>query len=112
MNNPITSQSLLRQIAQIQQMERGTLCVTRHGPEGPYYNHQTWEDGKNVSRYVPRDQVPAVREAMEGYKQFQGLVEQYVQLIVYKSRAERQTSLKKKTSSRKSFSRKTRKSSS
>ena len=59
MNAKITPQSLLQQIAQIQHMERGKLCVLREGPEGPYYNHQSWENGKNVSHYVPQDQVPA-----------------------------------------------------
>ena len=41
-------------------MERGKLCAFGHRPNGPYYNHhhhQTWEDGKNVSRYVAADQV-------------------------------------------------------
>lgn len=96
MNTPITPQALLHQIAQLQHLERGTLCILRQGPNGPYYNHQTWEHGKNVSRYVPQDQVPAVREAIAGYQQFQTLVEQYVQLMVQKTRGERTAGLKKK----------------
>ena len=95
--NPITPQALLHQIGQLQHLERGSLCILRQGPNGPYYNHQTWENGKNVSRYVPQDQVPALREAIAGYKQFQALVEQYVQLMAQQSRAERTTGLKKKT---------------
>jgi hypothetical protein len=51
MTNQITPQSLLQQIAQIPHMERGKLCVLRDGPQGPYYNHQTWEKGKNIARY-------------------------------------------------------------
>ncbi len=97
MNTPITPQVLLNQIAQLQHLERGKLCVIRQGPHGPYYNHQTWENGKNISCYVPQDQVPALREAIAGYKQFQTLVEQYVQLLVQKSRAERAVGFKKKT---------------
>src|ERR1700734_3088638 len=54
MNNPIpaptTPQALLTEIAAIQQMERGKISVTRQTAEGPLYNHQTWEKGKNVSR--------------------------------------------------------------
>ena len=97
MNTPITPQALLHQIAQIPQLERGKLCIIRQGPNGPYYNHQTWENGKNISRYVPREQVPALREAIAGYQQFQTLVEQYVQLRAQESRAERTADLKKKT---------------
>jgi hypothetical protein len=97
MNTPITPQALLHQIAQLQHLERGSLCLLRQGPNGPYYNHQTWAHGKNISRYVPRDQVPALREAIAGYKQFQTLVEQYVQLKVQASRAERTADFKKKT---------------
>lgn len=66
-NAPNTPESLLQQIAQIQHMERGKPCVLRQGPQGPYYNHQTWENGKNVSRYVPQDQVPALQQAIAGY---------------------------------------------
>ena len=96
MKTQITPPSLLQQIAQIQHMERGKLCVLREGPQGPYYNHQTWENGKNVSRYVPQDQVPALQQAIAGYEQFQNLMEQYVQLILQKTRAELATGLKKK----------------
>jgi hypothetical protein len=96
MNPPITPQSLLHQIAQIKHMERGKLCLLRQGPDGPYYNHQTWDKGKNVSRYVPREQVPAVQEAIAGYAQFQKLVQEYVQLMVQRTRAEQAAGLKKK----------------
>jgi hypothetical protein len=96
MNTTITAQLLLQQIAQIQHLERGKLCIIRQGPNGPYYNHQTWENGKNVSRYVPQDQVPALREALTGYQQFQSLVEQYVQRMIEQSRAERAAGSKKK----------------
>lgn len=102
MNAQITPQSLLQQIAQLQQMERGKLCVLRQGPQGPYYNHQTWENGKNVSRYVPRDDVPALQQAIAGYEQFQSLTDQYAQMIIERTRAERASGLKKKTSPSKS----------
>ena len=97
MNTPLTPQTLIERILQIQRMEHGSLSIIRQGPNGPYYNHQTWENGKNISRYVPQDQVPAVREAIAGYQQFETLVEQYVQLMVQKSRAQRTAGFKKKT---------------
>ena len=90
-------QCLLKQIASIQHMERGKLCKIRQGPEGPYYNLQSWENGRNVTRYVPRDQVPALQADLAAYEQFQTLVDQYAQEIIQQTRAERATGIKKKT---------------
>ena len=95
MNPKSTSESILQDIAQIQRLDRGTLNVIRQGPDGPYYNHQCYEDGRNVSRYVPSPQVAELKEAIEGYRRFQKLVEQYVEIMVEKTRAERQAGLKK-----------------
>ncbi len=97
MNHQPTAEFILQQIAQIQRMDQGILSVIRQGPQGPYYNHQCYENGRNVSRYVPAEQVPALEEAIEGYRRFQELVKQYVQLQVQKTRAQRQAGLKKKT---------------
>jgi len=97
MNTSITPESMLQQMAQIQPLERGKLCIFRQGSNGPYYNHQTWEHGENVSRYVPQDQVPALQQALAGYAQFQHLLEQYVQLMEQRSRAARVAGAKKKT---------------
>jgi hypothetical protein len=69
-NDPVPPQSLLEQMAQIPQLERSKLCVVRQGPDGPYYNHQTWKKGRNVSRYVPRDQVLALENAIDGYHRY------------------------------------------
>lgn len=107
-----TPQSLLEQISQIQRLDRGAVSVLRQGPEGPYYNHQCYEKGRNVSRYVPREQVAELKEAIEAYHRFTELVEQYVQLMVEKTRAQRQAGLKKKNPHPISSWPKTRKSSS
>ena len=64
MNTPITPQALLHQIAQIPQLERGKLCIIRQGPNGPYYNHQTWENGKNIGssgKYLSEDRCGNLR---------------------------------------------------
>src|SRR6266481_5913885 len=97
MNHQPTAEFILQQIAQIQRMDQGILSVIRQGPQGPYYNHQCYENGRNVSRYVPAEQVSELQEAIEGYRRFQELVKQYVQLQVDKTRSERQAGLKKKT---------------
>jgi hypothetical protein len=102
---------ILQQIAQIQHMEPGKLCVIGQGPKGPYYNLQCREGGKTRTRYVPADQAPLVTEHTANYQQFQALVGQYAQLIIEQTRAERAAGLKKKISPRRSSWPKTKKSS-
>jgi hypothetical protein len=111
MKQPDAAQ-LLQQIAQIQRMEPGKLCVIGHGPNGPYYNLQCREHGKTVSRYVPGDQLQLVTQHTASYERFQALVAQYAQLVIEQTRAERAAGSKKKTSRPRSSWPKTRKSSS
>src|SRR5437870_13373839 len=109
MNAKPTPESILQDIAQIQRLDRGTVSVIRQGPEGAYYNHQCYENGRNVSRYVSGEQVADLKDAIAGYHRFQQLVAQYVELMVEKTRAERQAGLKKNTPRHSSTSRRTRK---
>lgn len=97
MSSKPTPQSVLNQMAQIHRMDRGTVHVLRHGPQGPYYNHQCYENGKNVSRYVSAEQVSELQEAIDGYHRFQELARQYVDLMVQQTRADRATGAKKKS---------------
>lgn len=94
------SDQVLQQIAEIQRMEPGTLCIIRQGPDGPYYNLQCRDRGKQVSRYVPRDQVETVTANTSNYRKFEALVEQYAECIVEKTRTERAAGVKKKTKKR------------
>jgi hypothetical protein len=95
--NTSTPAKVLEKIAQIQRMEPGKLCVMRQGPDGPYYNLQCREQGKTVSRYVPRDQVAAVTEHTTNHQEFRALVETYAQQIFEQTRRERLGAAKKKT---------------
>jgi hypothetical protein len=110
-NEKTDPKSLLDAAAKIPRLERGKLSILREGANGPLYNHQCRKGGKNISRYVPRDQAPAVQEAIAGYAAFQELVEQYVDQIVAQTRAEIADGSKKKKSRASSSSRKTPKSS-
>jgi hypothetical protein len=112
MNAQITPQSILHDLAQIQRLDRGTVSVIRQGPAGPCHNHQCYENGRNVSRYVPAEQVTQLKAALADYQRFQQLVKQYVELMVEKTRAERQAGSKKKTPRRTSSWPKTKKSNS
>jgi len=110
--NQLNAAQILQQIAQIQHMEPGKLCVIGQGPNGPYYNLQCRENGKTLTLYVPADQAPLVAEHTANYQQFQTLVAQYAQFIIEQTRAKRTEGLKKKTSRPKPSWPKTRKSSS
>ena len=104
MNPHQDPQSILRQIASIRRMERGSLSVIRESAEGPCCNLQRWQDGHNRSEYVPAGQVPLVREHIEAYARFQALVEQYTRLVTEETRAERAAGVKKKRGGRTSLS--------
>jgi hypothetical protein len=99
---PSLPSEILQQIAQIQRMEPGKLCVLGEGPQGPYYNLQCRENGKPVSRYIPKEQVEAVALHTANYQKFQDLVAQYARLIIEQTRAERMSGSKKKTRPRNS----------
>ncbi len=87
---------LLQQMAQIQRMERGKLTVMSEGPHATHYKLQAWEGGKNLSRHVCADQAPAVQEAIDGFRSFQALSDQYAQQIIERTRAELASDSKKK----------------
>jgi hypothetical protein len=80
---------LLERMAKIEHMERGKLC--RMGQRS-HYNHQTWQDGRNVVRYVPARERKLLEEAIAGYNQFMKLTEQYADEVIKETRRERRKS--------------------
>lgn len=93
----------IKQMAAITSMERGNLSVIRTGPDGqPYYNLQHRENGRNVTEYIPREQLPAVEENIAAYQRFKELVDEHVAEISQKSRQQRKAVVKKKPQMRKS----------
>ena len=67
-------------------MDRGRLCRLRRGPNGDYYNHQSWEQGRNRVRYVPAAQADALREAIVEYNRFMVLVKDYTEEVIQETR--------------------------
>ena len=112
MNTP-TKQQLLEQIATISAMERGKLSAysfkDRSSHAGPYHKLQQWEDGKNHTRYVPPDELPAVEAAVAGYAQYERLTRLYADTVIAETR--QHIASKKKTARPKSASPRKRKSS-
>ena len=78
-----TPETLLKQMARIPWMERGKLCQMG---AGAYYNHQTWERGRNVVRYVSRPRVAKLQKAIAGYQQYLKLTQAYADQIILRTR--------------------------
>src|ERR1700676_2466303 len=81
---------ILEQIAAIPAMERGKLSAysfkERSGQKRPYHKLQRWQDGKNQTRYVPADELPAVQAALAGYAHYQQLTREYADLVIGETR--------------------------
>lgn len=74
---------LLERMSRIQRMERGKICRMS---ARPHYNHQRWQDGRNVVRYVPTDQLASLQEAIDGYRLFMELAHQYAAQVIQRTR--------------------------
>jgi hypothetical protein len=77
---------LLERMTAIERMERGKLCQMGGRP---HYNHQTWRDGRNEVRYVPKAEVAELKKDIAGYQLFTKLAEQYVDEVIRLSRRAR-----------------------
>ena len=76
-------QILLDQIASITTMQPGTLAEEwRERPDpngtgirrvGPYYKHQVWRDGRNISRRVTAAEAPQLREDIDNARRYEQL---------------------------------------
>jgi hypothetical protein len=94
--NPSKKTHLLEQIAAIPAMERGKLSL--HS-SGRHQKLQSWQEGKNHTRHVSADELPAVESALAGYAQYRQLTEEYADLIIQETR-QGIASAKKKNRSR------------
>ena len=55
---------------------------------GRYYNHQTWQNGRNVVRYVPAERVSSLRQAIAGYQRYLRLTQAYAEQIIQETRTQ------------------------
>lgn len=100
MNTPLTPAQILAEIAKIQSMEFGKLSEYQHASRSKnstsYFRLQYWMDGKNHSRHVRPEELPALRAALDGYARFLQLSELYAQRIVELTRQQLEEGVKKK----------------
>lgn len=84
-------EQILRQLAELDTMEYGSLR-TEHRPAqgggttGPYYQHQVWAHGKNLSQRIPAAAAPALEHALANRQRAEALVEEYIALTVQLTR--------------------------
>lgn len=83
---------LLEQIAAIPAMERGKLSP--HS-SGRHQKLQCWQAGRNHTRHVAADELPAVERALAGYAQYRQLTEEYADLVIQETRQNIATAKKK-----------------
>lgn len=81
--------AILLEMQAIRQMVRGHISqqtLTRTGPDGsiqrrgPYFLFQRWLDGKNRSERIPKEDLPPLQRAVEGYQQFIKLADEFAEL--------------------------------
>ena len=87
------TQRLLDRMARIERMERGKLCQMSGRP---HYNHQTWRNGRNEVRYVPKDDVEELNKDIAGYQLFIKLAEQYADEVIRATRRQREREKRRK----------------
>jgi hypothetical protein len=92
-------QKILGQLADLDTLERGTLAEEyreRLAPDGcgtvrlgPYYKHQCWENGRNLSRRVPAAEVGSLRADLQNAQRFDQLTSELFELAIQEGRARR-----------------------
>lgn len=106
MNADFLSQrvQILEKMAALDTMEEGTLKAEYRTSNvggqphrvGPYFKHQVWQDGRNVSQRIAADQAPAMEAAIAHRQQFEQLAAQFTQLTIAHTRQNQSEPFQKK----------------
>lgn len=86
----MTPEKLLEKIASIQWMERGSIALNKPWINGGFFNHTVYENGKSRTRYVREDEIDELKVLIAAHNQFKELVRQYEDLVIQRTRAERE----------------------
>jgi len=91
-----TRDEILSDIRAIPTMERGKLCTMKRKGGGNYHNLQFWNQGRNQSTYISKQQLAVVSEAVDNYVRFRELVSEYAGLVEEQTRTARKAATAKK----------------
>jgi hypothetical protein len=88
----------------LQSMEQGSLKAEYRTNSadgqtcqvGPYYKHQVWQDGRNVSRRVSAEAAPSLQAAIANRQRFEALAAQFIDLTVAHTRQWQSATVQKK----------------
>ena len=92
---------ILQQMAALKTMEQGSLKAEyRDSPSGehcgPYFKHQAWQDGSNLSRRVPAKEAPALETAIANRQKFEALATEFIDVTVSGTRQSQAAAVKKR----------------
>ena len=76
-------------MARLDPMEYGSLHAeprpAQGGTAGPYYKHQVWEHGKNLSQRIPVTEAPGLTTALANHQRCEALAQEYIALTVQRT---------------------------
>jgi hypothetical protein len=83
--------AILQQMAAIPSMELGSLKAeyrtSSSGQQsGPYFKHQAWCDGANVSQRIAAEDAPKLQAAIENRQKFEQLSADFIAATVEQTR--------------------------
>lgn len=83
--------AILHQMAAINTMELGSLKAeyrpSSSGQKtGPYFKHQVWNQGANLSQRVSSEDAPHLQQAIENRQKFEQLSADFITLTVEQTR--------------------------
>src|SRR6185295_95236 len=93
---------ILQQMAALETMEQGSLKSEFRdqpsgGKSGPYFKHQVWRDGVNVSKRISPQDAPELITAIANRQKFEALAATFIELTIAHTRQNQfPDSLKKK----------------
>ena len=83
--------ALLQQMAAIDSMEVGSLKAeyrthSSGQSSGPYFKHQVWENGANLSQRICAEDAPPLQKAIENRQKFEQLSADFIAVTVEQTR--------------------------
>jgi hypothetical protein len=90
-NLPTRREQLLQQMAQCDTMEYGSLKAERRpvvggGLSRPYFKHQVWEGGRNLSQRIPAQEASSLEVAIANRHRFEELAREFMDVTVQLTR--------------------------